>query len=137
MTNFDSSLSHRFFADKLQEHWRGLVRPAETLLRYDLVLVDTDGSTAALVRVMIPDDLMQHHIEHRLPVAYETVRWLRQAARERRCLALIMVVCNDDDFLLDLRDESGITVKQISHDQNCLMYSGSRFLPLFTLPSLL
>jgi hypothetical protein len=86
---------------------------------------------------MIPDDLMQHHIEHRLPVAYETVRWLRQAARERRCLALIMVVCNDDDFLLDLRDESGITVKQISHDQNCLMYSGSRFLPLFMLPSLL
>lgn len=137
MSTTDSLLSGKFSAYRLQQHWRGLVRPAETYQPYDLVLVDTDGSTAALVRVIVRDGSMQEHIEQRLPVAYETVRWLRQSARERKTRSLIMVVCDDDDFLLDLRDESGITVKQISHDQNCLMYSGSRFLPLFTLPSLL
>lgn len=137
MTATDSLLSGRFSAHRLQRHWRGLVRPAETYQPYDLVLVDTDGSTAALVRTIVRDGSMQHHIEQRLPVAYETVRWLRLAARERKTIALIMVVCDDDDFLLDLRDESGITVRQISHDTNCLVYASARFLPLFTLPSLL
>lgn len=133
----DSLLSGRFSAHRVQQHWRGLVRPAEPYQPFDLVLVDTDGSTAALMTVIVRDGSMQEHIEQRLPVAYETVRSLRLACRERRCVALVMVVCDDDDFLLDLRDESGITVRQISHDQNCLVYSGARFLPLFTLPSLL
>ena len=133
----DSLLSGRFSAHRVQQHWRGLIRPAEPYQPYDLVLVDTDGSTAALMAILVRDGTMQHHIEQRLPVAYETVRSLRVACRERRCVALIMVVCDDDDFLLDLRDESGITVRQISTTETCLMYAGGRFLPLFTLPSLL
>lgn len=133
----DSLLSGRFSAHRVQQHWRGLVRPAEPYQPFDLVLVDTDGSTAALMKVLVREGSMQHHIEQRLPVSYETVRWLRLGARERRSIALIMVVCDDDDFLLDLRDESGVSVRQITYDQNCLVYSGARFLPLFTLPSLL
>jgi len=133
----DSLLSGRFSAHRVQQHWRGLIRPAEPYQPFDLVLVDTDGSTAALMAILVRDGTMQHHIEQRLPVAYQTVRSLRVACRERRCVALIMVVCDDDDFLLDLRDESGITVRQISTTENCLVYAGSRFLPLFTLPSLL
>jgi len=133
----DSLLSGRFSAHRVQQHWRGLIRPAEPYQPFDLVLVDTDGSTAALMAILVRDGTMQHHIEQRLPVAYQTVRSLRVACRERRCVALIMVVCDDDDFLLDLRDESGITVRQIKYNENCLVYAGSRFLPLFTLPSLL
>jgi len=133
----DSLLSGRFSAHRVQQHWRGLIRPAEPYQPYDLVLVDTDGSTAALMAILVRDGTMQHHIEQRLPVAYQTVRSLRVACRERRCVALIMVVCDDDDFLLDLRDESGITVRQIRYNENCLVYACSRFLPLFTLPSLL
>ena len=137
MTDTDSLLAGKFSAQRLQQHWRGVVRPAEPYQAHDLVLVDRDGSTAALVTVTVRNGSMQHYIEQRLPVAYETVRAIRLAARQRRCVALIMVVCDDDDFLLDLRDESGISVRQISHDHNCLMYAGGRFLPLFTLPSLL
>jgi len=134
----DSLLSGRFSIHRVQQHWRGLVRPAELYEPHDAVLVNTDGSTAALISVLVRDRSMQHYIEHRLPVEYETVRSLRFACRARqRCVPLIMVVCDDDDFLLDLRDESGISVQKVSDDRTCLMYSGARFLPLFTLPSLL
>jgi len=128
--------SDRHTAHRVQQHWRGYVAVAEPYLAHDLVLVDTDGGTAALIAVLVRDGTMQHHIEQRLQVTYETVRSLRRSARERGCVALILVVCDDDDFLLDLRDESGVTVRQIRYNENCLVYAGSRFLPLFTLPSL-
>lgn len=133
----DILLSGHFSAHRVQQHWRGLVRPAEPYQPFSLVLVDTDGSTAALISVLVRTGSMQHHIERRLPVAYETVRALRVVCRERRAIPLLMVVCDDDDFLIDLRDESGVSVRQITSTENCLLYAGARFLPLFTLPSLL
>ena len=122
---------------KLQQHWRGIVRPAEPYQSFDLVLVDTDGSTAALVTTKDLSHTMDYWIEQRLPLSYETVRSLRVACRERKAVPLIMVACQDDEFLIDLRDESGVSVRQLSHDTNCLVYAGARFLPLFTLPRLL
>jgi hypothetical protein len=63
-----------------------------------------------------------------------------------------MVVCTDDDFLLDLRDETGQNLRRLpmndrQHDHHTgepvmrdewlVAFTGARFLPLFALPSLL
>ncbi len=73
------------------------------------------------------------------------------AAKRRQAVPLIMVVCEDDDFLLDLRDETGVSVRSVNRindrwydesgetiwqSEDMVLFSGSRFLPLFAMPSL-
>jgi hypothetical protein len=98
---------------RVQQHWRGLVRPAEQFLPYDRVLVDTDGSTAALVEIKVRTYPMQFFIERKYMISHSKVRSLCAAAKQSKSVPLIMVVCTDADFLIDLRDETGVNVRQM------------------------
>lgn len=110
----DESMAHEQQAAlRMQQHWRGLVRPAEQFLPYDRVLIDTDGRTAALVEIKVRTYPMQFFIERRYMISHSKVRSLCAAAKQRQCVPLIMVVCSDDDFIIDLRDETGVSVKQV------------------------
>lgn len=169
----DDSIKHEQHAAlRMQQHWRGLVRPAEEFLPYDRVLVDTDGSTAALVEIKVRTYPMQFFIERRYMISHSKVRSLVAAAKQRKSVPLIMVVCADADFLIDLRDETGVNVSVVSdindrlyddkasataqrvdavnhnyvddqtgevqwRSETMLFIAGHRFLPLWTLPSLI
>ncbi len=111
--NDDSMAHEQHAALRIQQHWRGLVRPAEQFLPYDRLLVDTDGSTAALVEIKVRRYPMQFFIERRYMISHSKVRSLCAAAKQRQSVPLIMVVCDDADFLIDLRDETGVTVKEV------------------------
>jgi len=111
--NADSLEHERIAALRVQQHWRGLVRPAEQYLPYDRVLVDTDGSTAALIEIKVRHYPMQFFIERKYMISHSKVRSLCAAAKQRKCVPLIMVVCDDADFLIDLRDETGVNVKEM------------------------
>ena len=139
-------------ANRLSRHWRGIVRPSEPYQSYDRVLVDTDGSTAALVEIKVRNYEMQFFIERHFLISLSKVRTLTYACRQRQCVPLLMIACKDDDFLLDLRDETGMSLRrlpmndrQLDHhtgqpiirDEYMVAFAGARFLPLFTLPSLL
>lgn len=139
-------------AARLAKHWRGRVLNTEQYAAFDRVLIDTDGSTAALVEIKVRNYDMQFFIEHHYLLSHSKVRTLRLAAKQRQAVPLVMVVCNDDDFLLDLRDESGTSLKrlpmndrQLDHhtgqpimrDEFMMAFAGARFMPLFTLPSII
>lgn len=139
-------------AQRLAQHWRGRVIATGQFAAFDRVLIDTDGSTAALVEIKVRNYDMQFFIEKKYLLSYSKVRTLRAVAQQRRAVPLVMVVCNDDDFLLDLRDESGTSLKrlpmndrQLDHhtgqpvmrEEFMVAFAGARFMPLFTLPSLL
>jgi hypothetical protein len=150
--NADSLEHERTAALRVQQHWRGLVRPAEQYEPYDRVLVDTDGSTAALIEIKVRHYPMQFFIERKYMISHSKVRSLCAAAKQRKCVPLIMVVCDDADFLIDLRDETGISISAVSaindrwyddqtgitdqRSEHMAHFAGHRFLPLFTLPSL-
>ena len=150
--NADSLAHEQHAALRMQQHWRGLIRPADQFMPYDRVLVDTDGSTAALVEIKVRTYPMQFFIERRYMISHSKVRSLRAAAKQRQSVPLIMVVCSDDDFIIDLRDETGISISVVSaindrwyddktgftdeRSEHMAHFAGHRFLPLFTLPSL-
>lgn len=138
-------------ADRLAPYWRGRILPAAQYEPYDRVLVDLDGSTAALVEIKVRHYELRYFVEHKYMISRSKCRSLNQAAKSRQAVPLIMVVCDDDDFLLDLRDETGVSVRSVNRindrwydesgetiwkSEDMVLFSGSRFLPLFTLPSL-
>jgi hypothetical protein len=139
--------------DRLATYWRGRILPAAQYESFDRVLCDTDGSTAALLEIKVRHYELRYFVAHKYMLSLSKVRSLRAAAKQRNAVPLVMVVCEDDDFLLDLRDESGTairTVKRINdrwydetdgetiwQPEEMMLFSGSRFLPLFTLPNLL
>ncbi len=137
---------------RVQQHWRGLVREAEQYLPYDRVLVDTDGRTAALLEIKVRHYPMRFFIDRNYMISHSKVRSLCAAAKQRQSVPLIMVVCDDDDFLIDLRDETGISISVVpaindrwydehtgitdERSEHMAHFAGHRFLPLFTLPNL-
>lgn len=139
-------------ADRIAQHWRGRVIPAPQYETYDRILSDIDGSTAALVEIKVRTYSIDFFIEHLFMLSRHKVRSLTQAARQKHAVPLVLVVCADDDFMLDLRDESGMRIEtrrtwgnhadsntgeRLHHVEEVCLFSGSRFLPLFTLPRLL
>jgi hypothetical protein len=148
----ENLLKEQNAAVRLGQWWRGRILPSEQYASFDRVLVDLDGSTAALVEIKVRNYEMQFFIERHYLLSLSKVKSLRAAAKQRQAVPLVMVVCNDDDFLLDLRDESGTSLRKlpmndrqhdhrtgepVMRDEFMVAFAGSRFLPLFTLPRLL
>jgi len=149
----ESLLKEHAAADRIRQHWRGSVLPAQQYEPYDRILTEPDGTTAALVEIKVRNYDIQYLIEQRYMISYSKVRSLIHAAKRRQCVPLIMVVCSDDDFLLDLRDETGQTIRSVNRindrhfddrsgetlwqAEHMVLFSGSRFIPLFALGGLL
>lgn len=143
--NSDTLLREQFAADRMSRHWRGVTIAAEKYLPYDRVLIDADGSTAALVEIKIRHYEMRYFIEHHYLLSLSKVKSLRHAAKRRDAVPIVMVACEDDDFLLDLRDESGTSLRKLPmndrwydertgvtqmREEWLVAFFGSRFLPL-------
>lgn len=139
-------------ADRLARQWRGVVIPSEQYEPYDRVLVDRDGSTAALCEIKVRNYDLRFFVEHHYLLSLSKVKSLRHAAGRRDAVPLVMVACSDDDFLLDLRDESGTSLRRLpmndrQHDHRTgapvmreewmVAFAGARFMPLDALGSLL
>ena len=139
-------------ADRLARHWRGRCLTTEQYESFDRRLIEPDGRTAALVEIKVRNYDIEFMVTHQYLLSLSKVKSLLAAAKRRAAVPLVMVVCTDDDFLLDLRDETGQNLRRLpmndrQHDHHTgepvmrdewlVAFSGARFLPLFTLPSLL
>jgi len=148
----ESLLREQRAADRLAAHWRGRCVAAEQYESFDRRLDESDGTTAALVEIKIRNYDTEFMVTHHYLLSLSKVKSLRAQAAQRRCLPLVMVALIDDDFLLDLRDETGQHLRRLPmndryfdertgetqmRDEWLVAFTGARFLPLFTLPSLL
>jgi hypothetical protein len=132
-------------AQRLARHWRGVIIPAEQYEPYDRVMVDRDGSTAALVEIKVRNYDIEYLVTHHYLLSLSKVKSLNAAAKRRSAVPLVMVVCADADFLLDLRDESGTSLRRLPlNDRHfddrtgqtqmryewLMTFAGARFLPI-------
>jgi hypothetical protein len=139
-------------AARIAQHWQGRVLPAEQYECFDRRLVTSDGRTAALVEIKWRNYDLQYMVEHHYLLSLSKVRSLRQAAKQRQCVPLVMVCCTDDDFLLDLRDETGQSIRRLPlndrwydertgatqmREEHMVAFAGGRFIPLFAIGDLL
>jgi len=132
-------------AQRLARHWHGTITPAEQYEPYDRVLVNRDGSTAALLEIKQRNYDIEYLITHRYLLSLSKVKSLCAAAHRRKAVPLVMVACADADFLLDLRDETGTTLKRLPlndrhydertgqtemREEWLMTFAGARFLPI-------
>ena len=150
--NAESLLHESSAAQRLQQHWRGVIVDAEQYKPFDRIMIDSDGSVAALVEIKVRHYDLRFFVEHHYLLSLSKVKSLRAAAKLQRAVPLVMVVCSDHDFLLDLRDESGTSLKNLPmndrwYDEQSnvtqirnewlVSFAGSRFLPISALSSVL
>ena len=139
-------------AERLATYWRGSVLAAEPYKPYDCVLRDTDRRLVALVEIKCRRYPLEYFVTHRYWLGTAKVRSLVTAARFVDAVPLVLVACEDHDFLLDLRDESGMSVRSVNRindrrttedgetvwqAEQMTVFSASRFVALSDLGGLL
>jgi hypothetical protein len=111
-----------------------------------------NGGVAAVVEIKVRTYPLEYFAAHRFMLSYHKVKTLNAVAKQRSCVALIMVACDDDDFVIDLRDETGMSIERrrtwgnranvetgerLQHEEDVCLFAGSRFIPLWAVRSLL
>ena len=111
-----------------------------------------DGRVAALVEIKVRTYPLEYFAAHRFMLSYHKVRTLIQTSKQRGCVPIVMVACADDDFIIDLRDETGQTIERRrtwgnhanvetgarqQHEEEVCLFAGGRFIPLWAVQSLL
>ena len=139
-------------AERLAKHWRGSVLAAEPYKPFDCLLRDTDRRIAALVEIKCRRYPLEYFVTHRYWLGTAKVRSLVTAARFADAVPLVLVACEDHDFLLDLRDESGMSLRSVNRindrrttedgetvwqAEQMTVFSASRFVALSDLGGLL
>ncbi len=139
-------------AQRLANKWHGACVTTSQFAAFDRVLIHPQGGAAALVEIKVRSYTLEYFAQHRFMLSYHKVKTLKQNARQRACVPLVMVACVDEDFLIDLRDETGMSIEQKKtwgnmadkvtgarqhHVEDVCLFAGARFIPLFALQSLL
>jgi len=148
----DHVIGEKHAADRLSAQWNGACVATSQFAPFDRVLMHANGRTAAIVEIKVRRYPLEYFAAHRFMLSYHKVKTLNAIAKQRSCVALIMVACDDDDFVIDLRDETGMTVEQrvtwgnyadtttgerLKHVEDVCLFAGARFIPLWAVRSLL
>ena len=144
-------LNEKNAAQRLANKWHGACVTTSQFAAFDRVLMHPNGVEAALVEIKVRTYPLDYFAMHRFMLSYHKVKTLKQYARQRLSIPLVMVACSDDDFLLDLRDETGMSIEQRRtwgnmankvtnerqhHVEDVCLFAGARFIPLFALQTL-
>jgi len=110
-------LDEKNAANRLAQHWHGSCVTTSQFAPFDRVLMHPLGGVAAVVEIKVRTYPLEYFAAHRFMLSYHKVKTLKAIAKQRSCVALIMVACKDDDFVIDLRDETGMTIERRKIDQ--------------------
>lgn len=145
-------LDEKNAANRLAQHWHGSCVTTSQFAPFDRVLMHPLGGVAAVVEIKVRTYPLEYFAAHRFMLSYHKVKTLNTVAKQRSCVALIMVACQDDDFVIDLRDETGMTIERrktwgnrasvdtgerLHHEEDVCLFAGARFIPLWAIRSLL
>ena len=148
----DHVFAEKQAAERLARHWHGACVTTSQYAAFDRVLMRPEGTTAAIVEIKVRTYSLEYFAAHRFMLSWHKVKTLNLVAQQRRCAPIVMVACADDDFIIDLRDETGITVERRrtwgnyadattgqrqQHVEDVCLFAGARFLPLWTLRSVI
>ena len=126
---------------RLGTYWRGEIRTSTQYQHYDRTLYEM-GRPKALLEIKCRSYKSDYFRQHDYMISAIKVARLQMSAGLRMIVPLIMVACADDDFLLDLRDESyRIETRRVNdratthngvvmRDESMCFFSLDRFLPL-------
>lgn len=135
-------------AERLSREWCGQVVATSQFAPFDRVLTYDDGRTAAIVEIKVRNFTIDYFAAHRYWVSWHKVKTLKHHARQRSCTPIIMVACIDDDYFIDLRDESGMTIERrtttgnyadaqtgerLKRVEDVCVFAGDRLIPLWAL----
>lgn len=149
---FDHLVGEKNAANRLAKQWHGACVGTSQFAPFDRVLMHPNGRTAAVVEIKVRQYPLEYFATHRFMLSYHKVKTLNAIAKQRSCVPLIMVACIDDDFVIDLRDETGVSIEQrrtwgnyadtstgerLKHTEDVCLFAGGRFIPLWAVRSLL
>jgi hypothetical protein len=144
MPTFETSRDRQSEDDaclRLADHWRGKIVTATKYQHYDRTLYDM-GRPKALLEIKCRSYSIDYFRQHDYMISAIKVSRVQMSAGLRMIVPLIMVACKDDDFLLDLRDESyRIETRRVNdratthtgvvmRDESMCFFSMDRFIPL-------
>jgi len=148
----DHLIGEKHAANRLARQWEGACVTTSQFAPFDRVLMRADGHTAAIVEIKVRHYPIEYFAAHRFMLSYHKVKTLKAIAKQRNCVALVMVACTDDDFVIDLRDETGMSIERrvtwgnhadsrtgerLKHVEDVCLFTGGRFVPLWAMRSLL
>jgi len=141
-------------ADRLAHEWRaayptGRAVPSEQFEHHDLSLIDGGNYLRAIVEIKCRNYNYRYFADRHYMISAVKVARLQMAAGLRLCRPLIMVSCDDDDFLLDLnREEYWIETRRVNdrgtthdgivmRDEEMCFFSAASFLHITQIRSII
>jgi hypothetical protein len=135
-------------ADRLGEYWRGNIITSTKYMHHDRQLIE-NGQRKAIAEIKCRTYSIDYFIEHDYMISAIKVARLQTTAGLHHIVPLIMVSCSDDDFLLDLRDETyRIETRRVNdratthagvvmRDEAMCFFRESRFIPISAVNTLI